>query len=220
MAVTNVGKSSFDMQQTYVEDSTSVTDDTGDSSTSPMSRPQEPLALRDSRVALVDSVTRKAAPLSDDIMEDLRAMVTAPAYGIRLPSSIRPPELLPHRTFKCCITVRFDDTDFQGHTNTSSYMRFALECAAQAVQCGFYSSIRDDVGLHRARKTNTIFLSESRVGDRLHVSTWQDEGNQLLLNFAISNSGRLINFAQIEFFDNKTFDPSELFSTHLLAAKI
>ena len=71
-----------------------------------------------------------------------------------------------------------------------------------AAKAGFYSAIDDDVAFYRAKKATSIFISESRAGDDLDVATWEDSENRMLLNFALSKDGKIINFAQIEYYDN------------------
>lgn len=209
--VINVGSTSYDMQRAYIEMNNSTADDHGDTSASPASsrtektRQEEPLATYVNRIVNVDIVTRKAAPLPDDLVQDLNLLVGEVANDCRISPSVRLPIAAAGKTFRCRVTVRFDDTDFQGHTNTSSYLMYALECAAQAANSGFYSAIRDDVAFYRPKKVTNVFVSESNAGDELNISTWEDENNQLLLNFAISNKGRHISHSQIEFFNNETF---------------
>lgn len=141
LSTVNIGTTSFDMQQTYIEMSSSPAHDYDGTSVSPASCVDEkpgqdkPLAFRVNRVVIVDIATRKVAPLPNDLVDDLSSLLCEAAEDCRL-SFVRPPAAATDKTFKCRVTVRFDDVDFQGHTNTSSYLGFAMECASQAAARG------------------------------------------------------------------------------------
>ena len=117
----------------------------------------------------------------------------------------RPKLHAPPSAFNWKIRVRHDDTDMLQHTNVSSYLKFALESAAQASSLGVFSSISDDVAFYRPRRVASVFVGESRAGDELTVATWQETENaNMTLNFLISNRQNPVYCAQIEFYCRST----------------
>jgi acyl-CoA thioesterase FadM len=179
--ISGVGRSSIDISQT-LEDEADGTE----------------LASLAFRLVNIDPVTRgSAVPIPDEIRKEGLKLVS-PGSG-KFPK-IDVPTALVKDTFSCRIRVRYDDMDMLFHTNQGSYLGYALECAARAAESGFYSLIREDVAFWRARRATGIHLMESHAGDELDVSTWQDAENQLLLHFAISKSGQIAYYAQIEYY--------------------
>ena len=90
------------------------------------------------------------------------------------------------------------------HTRQGCYLEYAIECATEAANSGYYSKIRGDVAYLRIRKTAANYLSVTQAGDELDMSTWEDSDNPLLLNFAVSKEGQLINFMQIEYYESES----------------
>ena len=149
------------------------------------------------RIVNIDPEARGAAvPIPQSVLEEARKRTVA--GGAQFPR-IDPPSSLPQRVFTIQIKVRYDDMDFLFHTNQSSYLEFALECAATAAESGFYSVIHDDIAFYHAKQTTSVNLEESRVGDELTVSTWEDDNNKMLLNFAVNKAEQIIYYARIEF---------------------
>jgi acyl-CoA thioesterase FadM len=197
--INNVGNTSFDGQYIYIY-SLADKPNTGDSTrqaSCPATTSDQFLASSVFRLVHVDAISRRPTPFPPQIEKDLRFCVSA--NGEKL-TALRPPSTIPNGAFSCSVTVRYDDTDFNGHTNTASYIRFALECAAQAAESGFYSRIKGDIAFYPAKSANSIFMSDSEAGDELTVSTWEDAEDKMLFNFTVSKGGEMINFAQIQYF--------------------
>jgi len=193
-----VGKSSFDLSQDYYVDGQSAANTEAAAAAAAATQDAEPLATIVFRLVNVDPLTRKPAPLPE-FFTSIAKKVMDPD-GQRFPS-LRAPTSIPDRSYRCRVKVRYDEIDWYFHTNVSAYLGFAFECASKAATAGFYSAIDDDIAFYRAKKATSIYMSESRAGDELEVSTWEDLDNPMLLNFAVSKDGKLIYFAQIEYYD-------------------
>lgn len=200
--LTGVGNVSVDHQLIYYEDQQPTSSTTPSSSIA-----RQPLASCVFRLVHVDPVTRKPAPIPEYLLFGFKENVVAD--GERFPT-IRAPSVLPKNSYKCQLRVRYDDMDVLQHTNVSSYLVFAMECASMAAKDGFYSLICDDVAFYRSRRATSIFISECRAGDELEVVTWEDQHNRMLLNFAVCKQGEIINFAQIEYYENDEMLQSQL----------
>jgi len=202
---TGVGNASFDHRQVYHEEGHSTTNAVAAAAAAEATVDYEPLATCLTRVVHVDPVIRKPASLPEFFTNIARKLIIPD--GERFPS-LRPPIEIPDHSYRCRVTVRYDDTDWNSHTNGSSYLGFVLECASNAAKVGYYSTIDDDIAFYRAKQVTSIFVSQSRAGDELDVSTWEDVNNTMLLNFIVSKDGKMICFARIEYYDNSIFQPS------------
>lgn len=152
------------------------------------------------RMVNTDPVKRgSAVPLPDDIRTE--ALRRLSADGEKYPK-FSAPDAVPKDAFQCRIRVRYDDMDIRSHTNQGSYLGFALECASQAAESGYYTRIREDLAFWRARRATGIHLVESYAGDELDVSTWQDADSGLLLHFAVTKQGRIIYYSQVDYYDS------------------
>lgn len=165
-------------------------------------QPSEPLAASIGRIVSVDPSTTKPSPLPGPIFNSLTAAAAAVATAGGGPlrfEPIRSPTDVPASAFTCRVRVRYDDMDLILHTNQGSYLEFALECAAQAAESGYYTAIRGDVAFRRVKAIASDFLSVSQAGDELDVSTWEDSANRLLLHFVVRKGGQLVYYAQVEY---------------------
>jgi len=151
------------------------------------------------RIVNVDPETQSAVALPDKLRETLSKTEVAEA-GERFPI-IKPPAVIPDRSFSCQMMVRYEDMDFLFHTTQGAYLGFARECAAQASKSGFYSCLNDDIAFHQASETTGIHFAESFAGDEVKVSTWEDSGCPLLLHFTVSKNDRVIYYATVQYSD-------------------
>jgi acyl-CoA thioesterase FadM len=119
--------------------------------------------------------------------------------------SFKAPDKIPDKKFTSRVRVRHDDLDILFHTGMSLYAVFALECGTQAAESDFYSRIRGDLAFYPQRSVRSLFMRESRAGDDLDVSTWEDEGDPMILHFVITKDGENGYYAEIEFYDKLTF---------------
>jgi acyl-CoA thioesterase FadM len=203
--VSGFGRSSFDHFQTYHEEDQTVTVQDQSSllaAESPSSGFNKPLAWCVYRLVFVDPMTQKSTPLPEELVNRLSSVVVP---GGERYQTFRPPSTIPHRIFSHRIRVRYDD-EFLGHMNVGSFLRFVLECAARAAESGFYSRIHNDIAFWRVRQATSVYLMESHAGDKLDVHTWEDDENQLLLNFTVNKHGQMAYYAQVEYFDNAAFE--------------
>jgi len=127
---TGFGNASYDLHQLFLEDDHPTTDA---AAAAVDSVDYEPLATCLIRLVNVDPVARKPAPLPEFFTKI--AMKLANPDGERFPL-LRPPIEIPDHSYRCRVTVRYDDTDWYSHTNVSSYLGFVLKCASNAAKAG------------------------------------------------------------------------------------
>ena len=196
LSVSGFGNTSFDEFQTYQDASIDCAASSPDAS----AIRGEPLISLVYRVVNVHPEKHVPMKLPDDAMKALSGRLVP---GDKRFPAIRPPTVVPSPAFSCRIRVRYADIDAYQHTNTSSYIKFALECAAHAAEAGFYTSVKGDPAFYRVKTSSSMYLMESGVGDELTMSTWEHDENKMLLNFAaINKQNKIIYFTSIEFFDN------------------
>jgi len=126
-----------------------------------------------------------------------------PSANCRFPS-VAVPQSAPVGSFSTIVKVRYDDVDFNWHSNNASYTAFAMECAARAAAAGYFSRIRGDVAFYRALSLTCLHLGESFAGDELNVSAWQDVDNATMLHFLVTKQRQKICYVKIEFDENST----------------
>lgn len=148
------------------------------------------------RVVCVDFAKGIAVPFPDAAKQHTSLLPST--ASCRFPF-VEVPESAPSGSFLTSVKVRYNDIDFNWHSNQASYTAFALEAAAEAAATGFFSGIRDDIAFYRARSLTCIHLGESFVGDELIVSAWEDAGCASLLHFLITRQHRKICYIKIEF---------------------
>jgi len=162
------------------------------------------------RNVCMDTVRGNSVPFPNPPQRHVSS-VLPPTVGLRRFPTIKVPESSAAASFLTTIRVRYDDMririhyadiDHNWHTTQSSYMVFALECAARAAAAGYYSRIRGDIAFYRALSWTCVHLGESFAEDELQVSTWEDVNNALLLHFLVNRQQRRICYIEIEFGEN------------------
>ena len=95
----------------------------------------------------------------------------------------------PHgEVYTVSVTPQYSDIDQFGHVTNVQYSKFFVDCAAMAIQDGFYKEIDDHLGSLMLEKFTNHFLSEAKIGDILLCTTWQDDYDLQLLYFSLSKS--------------------------------
>lgn len=180
-SVVNVGRTSMDMCSTIEDESDG-----------------KELASLVFRVVNVDPVTRQTSVPFPELAR--KSMAKFETESTKKFEKLSVPLNQPDKKYKCKIAVRFDDMDFLMHANQGAYIKFCMECAAQASTSGFYSKFSTDIAFYRPSRYAGLHLAESEAGDELEVSTWEDPENPLLLHFVIGRDEKNIFYAHIEFF--------------------
>ena len=133
---------------------------------------------------LVDKETRRSRVLpkwmperygqfrsSASYMSPYRLM-TQPAHAYTVP--------LPFR-------VMASDTDFNQHTNQSTYIRMCLDGAYEASRKAVLKAFRGDIAHYNCKAMNVLYISESRYGDKLRVCLWEDQHASFKIHFQVFN---------------------------------
>ena len=153
------------------------------------------------RVACMDFARGVSVPFPDSDYKRRLSSGSPPAANCRFPP-VDVPKSAPDGSFTTTVKVRYEDIDFNWHSNFASYTAFVLECAAQAVEAGYCSRIRADIAFYRALSLACVHLGQSFAGDDLNVSMWEDSGSAMLLHFLITTERQRIYYMKIEYEDN------------------
>lgn len=107
-----------------------------------------------SRCVYVDSSTWKSAQLPNDFVSKFRRKAqetkTIPRFKLLT---------FPEKTFAHEITVRFSDIDAFQHVSHSHTLLFIEECAAAAVEQGYYQFFKDDIAFYHVKKAHSIHIA-------------------------------------------------------------
>ncbi|RUS90068.1 hypothetical protein EGW08_002181 [Elysia chlorotica] len=106
---------------------------------------------------------------------------------------------VPEGAFQAETLVVPSDTDFNGHTNQASYVRFCLDAAEAANKAGFLQYVDGDICRYPILKISISYKGETTSGDRLFTSVWQDDLSPQVLNFATYRAEKLVLVVSITF---------------------
>ncbi|KAH9492404.1 hypothetical protein Btru_051034 [Bulinus truncatus] len=107
--------------------------------------------------------------------------------------------LVPENVFKAEFVIAPSDTDFNGHTNQGSYVRFCLDAAEIVRQAQNLKDFTTDVCLYPVVKLSTSYKGETSAGDKVSMSVWQDHKAPSVLNFALHKGDKLAFTACLTF---------------------
>ena len=144
----------------------------------------------------VNEESRRPVPLPSWFREKYAAF-TKPKNQSQAVKKVAKPK---HGFFSYKMKTAFSDTDLNLHVNKGSYVRYCVDCAETATAVGFYSVIKENFLLYRAKSLTTQYSGESRAGEELIVHTWEDASNPLLLYFQIEKEEKSICFFTIEMY--------------------
>lgn len=151
--------------------------------------------------AYIDGHTRKLAPLPDVCKDLLRELVDPEAEPVYYEDrKLRGP------IFTASQTVQHSDTDNLYHTNHTSYIKFCMNAAAEASQQDKLSDFQGDFFSYPLSDMTMRYHNETRPGDHLQVSLWQD--HPLAMHFKIMKDTVSVFSASCSFFDR--YLPSKL----------
>ena len=154
------------------------------------------LATERSVFVCVNAESRRPVPFPSWFREKYAAF-TKPKNPSQAVKKVAKPE---HVFFSYKMKTAFSDTDSNLHVRHSKYMRYCVDCAETATAAGFYSGIKDNFLLYRAKSLTTQNSGESRAGEELIIHTWEDASNPLLLYFQIEKEEKSICFFTIEMY--------------------
>lgn len=147
----------------------------------------------------IGSKTGKPEPLSPIFREKARSILDG--FQLQSPPRLLLPSVNRENCYSCKITVLNMDMDFYYHTTQLKYVDYALECAARATESGYYKRIKGDINDYCVKQSIFVHIGQSHARDELLVMTWEDQLNPLLLYFVITNEGKDICQAKMEFYD-------------------
>lgn len=155
------------------------------------------LAKNTTKVAFLDYVTWKPAPALPDWW-------TRKYSGLAVDNEklMFDPVGVPERAFACKVTVPWSAAGTTMSAIYFSFPEFYFDAAMRAMQAGFYSKFRpgDDILNHHVKKMDVSYKGMSQPGKTIEISTWEDEGNPLLLHFDSKVDGKSINQSSMEFY--------------------
>lgn len=82
------------------------------------------------------------------------------------------PTEIPRDVFTMTIRSHYSDTDYLGHVNNCSYIRFCLDCCACAAQANFFVHFKADF-CYPVLDVDIQYLGESFANETLEISIWQ-----------------------------------------------
>ena len=97
--------------------------------------------------------------------------------------------------------VLWNDIDDLGHTNFVAYTRFCFDAAMDAVYHEKLTNFFGDIFLYNTREMESLYRGESRAGDQLVITCWENEDDPWVLHFDIKKDDTDIFQATINFFD-------------------
>jgi len=129
----------------------------------------------------VSTKTRRATSFS----QQFRQFIEECSQDNNLPlQNVKPENLASfvpknHQVFLTTVQVSVTYIDHNGHTNNTSYMKFAYQCLDRALSQNFPLKLSKSLSESRIRKSSIRFLNESNVGDCIKIFMWQTEDDHL-----------------------------------------
>ena len=151
--------------------------------------------------ASVDKKTRKSTPLPDWFIDKYASVLSG--TKLTLPKLLQPQSDLI-ANYSTGVKVSYSDIDFLGHTNFSTYIKYAMQAAMEASANGKFHGLFKVPHMDYIAKNITVsYLGESKVGDVLDINVWQNLENKQKFHCDISRNGKSINQITIEFYENE-----------------
>ncbi|XP_076460229.1 uncharacterized protein LOC143293294 [Babylonia areolata] len=128
------------------------------------------LASCQCKFVLVDRETRRPAPFPDWYLQKYGAIAARNKRPLSLTRAV--PEI-PAAAHCYKMEVAASDTDFNGHVNQGSYMRFCCDAAQAALRAQTLAGFQHDIARYPLIEQEVIHIGESDMGDQLQVYVWQ-----------------------------------------------
>ncbi|KAK0055866.1 hypothetical protein Bpfe_014735 [Biomphalaria pfeifferi] len=146
------------------------------------------------KLVYVDRITKKSQALPEWYRRKYEA-----AKSSRIVKFETAVPAIPQNRHQVSVTVTPSDTDYNGHNNQGSYVRFCMDAAETARQSQFLKGFTGDICLYPVVKLTACYKGETLAGDNLMTSVWQDDTSPSELNFAIHKGTKLAFTACITF---------------------
>ncbi|XP_052255571.1 uncharacterized protein LOC127861201 [Dreissena polymorpha] len=152
----------------------------------------------------VDYVTRKPTPYPDWFRRKIISDIDAAKVEYTIPTKPQVGVFTSHHI------IRLSDTDENRHTNYCTYSRVCLDSLCENITAGNYGSGLDAYNL-ALRTMEVTFKKESKLGDVITVTSWQDAHNRDTFYFEISNlTGDVITTSMMRFYGSKHYAQSKM----------
>lgn len=158
------------------------------------------------KMVYIDPAIRKAKPLpvwlATKYGEEVKknALSVTKVIGAGLMPLKASDLILPADMFKYEIAVAPSDTDSNGHTNNSSYIRFCMDAATMAVREGALKGFYKDMVLYHVKTVTVFYAHETHTGDELVVYLWKEPGDHLEVCFVLTRKGKRVFNSKIVFY--------------------
>ncbi len=133
------------------------------------------------KYVMVDRQTRRRVGLPEDFPGKKKLRNDSEpdlVYRVR-----RPPE----NAFVTQVVVQFSDTDMNGHTNNSSYIRICVDIFAQACHAGRIDWVQGSSTDYRVVRMSMYYAKECNEGDILTVFLWSERNSQVSFLFRLGS---------------------------------
>lgn len=153
------------------------------------------LANNTNTVVTVDKTTRKPTPVATWWKEKYQDH----AFGNE--RLIIQAFTVPEKTSKYETRVPWSEVDGYKHTNYLSYIRFCLDAGMDAMTRGELSKFSGDIYTHHVKKMQTLYKGETKAGDVISISTWEDTEDPFKVRFDMKKDGATVFQCSMEFFE-------------------
>ncbi|XP_033114744.1 uncharacterized protein LOC117115158 isoform X1 [Anneissia japonica] len=145
----------------------------------------------------VSRETRKPTPFPDSIKEIF--LYAAHATKPDIPPMLPGPQSPEQRSYSQQFIIDETDLDSNGHTNNTIYIKFCFDVASKAITDGIFTHINHDMLNSKLSEFTVHFVGETREGDKVTFTVWQDLGNKRLLHFQANTDDSIVCKCQFSF---------------------
>ena len=100
--------------------------------------------------------------------------------------------------------VPWSDIDGYRHTNYIAYIRYCDNAAMDAMEHSFLTAFQGDIYDYEIKKISLLYQKESKAGEELCVSVWEDESSPYILHFHVDRDGERLLENTIEYYEPQT----------------
>ena len=144
----------------------------------------ETLATLRFKYVIVDPETRKSSPLPDWFVHKYGKLIDMNESVARYVLPQVPNE--EEKVYCKWYTINGSDIDHNQHTNNAVYYRLCFDAATEAsLFRELFKGLTGDICNYNVRRSQGIYMKESRLGDCVEVIVWQDNISRDTLHFLI-----------------------------------
>ena len=163
-------------------------------------------------LAAIDAITRQSSPFSDKFRAKLNPIVRHNmSSSLHLPDDV---EVVPSvarlqgdldlyiADHHVTTSVMPSDIDLNQHTNSSVYVRFAINAAHDALRQGRLKTFRGSLNSTCPKVMDIRFRSETISGDELDIYLWKDVKQARMLHARLYGNKRPVCYITFTYTDN------------------